>query len=111
MNRIENSIMTSHNVDPSEINKFSALAEEWWNEKGPMKPLHALNPLRLGYVQKYAEIKGKNVLDIGCGGGILTEALAKQGAMATGIDMSDAAIETAKQHALQSQLSIHYEKI
>lgn len=98
------------NVDASEIAKFSALAKEWWDLNGPMKPLHALNPLRLHYIQKHAEISGKNVLDMGCGGGILTESLAKAGANATGIDMSQDAIEIAKAHARQSKLNIHYEK-
>ncbi|OGT48806.1 MAG: bifunctional 3-demethylubiquinol 3-O-methyltransferase/2-polyprenyl-6-hydroxyphenol methylase [Gammaproteobacteria bacterium RIFCSPHIGHO2_12_FULL_38_11] len=98
----------SINVNPNEIAKFSALASEWWDSNGPMKPLHALNPLRLGYVKKQVEIQGKNVLDIGCGGGILTESLAQSGAIATGIDMSDAAITIAKKHALESQLNVNY---
>lgn len=99
------------NVDQSEIAKFNALANEWWNPKGPMKPLHALNPLRLAYVQKHVEIKDKNVLDIGCGGGILTESLAHAGANTTGIDMSEAAIHIAKQHAEKSGLHIEYQQI
>lgn len=104
--------MTSYsNVDSEEIAKFSALAKEWWDENGPMKPLHALNPLRLSYVQKNCEIRDKNILDIGCGAGILTESLAKAGAIATGIDMSGDAIHIAKQHAEKSALHIHYEKI
>ncbi|OGT44347.1 MAG: bifunctional 3-demethylubiquinol 3-O-methyltransferase/2-polyprenyl-6-hydroxyphenol methylase [Gammaproteobacteria bacterium RIFCSPHIGHO2_12_FULL_40_19] len=102
--------MNTHNVDANEIAKFSALASEWWDLNGPMKPLHALNPLRLHYIQKHAEIAKKNVLDMGCGGGILTESLAKAGAITTGIDMSHDAIQIAKQHATQSQLIIHYEK-
>jgi 2-polyprenyl-6-hydroxyphenyl methylase/3-demethylubiquinone-9 3-methyltransferase len=99
-----------HNVDQEEIAKFSALASEWWDVNGPMKPLHALNPLRLDYVEKHAEIKHKNILDMGCGGGILTESLAKAGAITTGIDMSVDAINIAKQHAEKSSLTIHYEK-
>ncbi len=98
------------NVDSEEIAKFSALANEWWDVNGPMKPLHALNPLRLDYIQKQADIAGKKVLDMGCGGGILTESLAKAGAMTTGIDMSDDAISIAEQHAEKSALTIHYEK-
>lgn len=99
------------NVNQDEIAKFSALAKEWWDPKGPMKPLHALNPLRLAYVQKQAEIQGKNVLDIGCGGGLLTESLAIAGAIATGIDMSEAAIQIAQQHATDAALPIHYIQI
>lgn len=100
-----------NNIDPAEIAKFSALAEEWWDPNGPMKPLHALNPLRLQYVQSHATLHEKNVLDMGCGGGILTESLAKAGAHTSGIDMSEAAIHAAKRHADAAQLSIHYEKI
>ena len=98
----------TNNIDTSEIAKFSAMAKEWWDINGPMKPLHALNPLRLEYIQKHAEISGKNVLDIGCGGGILTESLAKLNANATGIDMSHDAIAIAKQHAEKSDLKINY---
>lgn len=98
----------SINVNPDEIAKFSALASEWWDPNGPMKPLHALNPLRLDYVKKHAEIQDKNVLDIGCGAGILTESLAQSGAIVTGIDMSEAAIAAAKKHALGSHLTINY---
>ena len=100
-----------HNVDQHEIAKFGALAKNWWDLKGPMKPLHALNPLRLSYIQKHAEIQGKSVIDMGCGGGILTESLARAGAIVTGIDMGDDVIHVAKQHAEQSALSIHYEQI
>lgn len=96
------------NVDSQEISKFSALAREWWDVNGPMKLLHALNPLRLAYVQKHATISGKTVLDLGCGGGILTEALAQSGAIVTGIDMSIDAISIAEQHAANAELSIHY---
>ena len=100
-----------NNVDQNEIAKFSALANEWWDTHGPMRPLHELNPLRLAYIQKQVEITGKNVLDIGCGGGILTESLARAGAIATGIDMSADAIRVAKQHAEQTQTSVQYEQI
>lgn len=99
------------NINAEEIAKFSALAKTWWDKNGPMKPLHGLNPLRLSYLQQHASIAGKNVLDIGCGGGILTESLAKAGAITTGIDMSDEVIAIAKQHAEQSELKITYQKI
>src|SRR3989338_4808473 len=97
------------NVDPAEINKFSQMAREWWNPNGPMKPLHALNPLRLQYVKKHAELREKHVLDLGCGAGILTESLAEAGAITTGIDMSDDTIQAAKKHAELSKLSIDYQ--
>src|SRR3989338_6411266 len=84
------------NVDPAEINKFSQMAREWWNPNGPMKPLHALNPLRLQYVKKHAELREKHVLDLGCGAGILTEPLAEAGALKTGIEMSDDPIQAEK---------------
>lgn len=101
----------TNNVDPHEIAKFSALAKNWWNPNGPMKPLHALNPLRLSYIQRHATLENAQVLDIGCGGGILTESLAKAGAMTTGIDMSEEAIHIAKEHADASQLTIQYKHI
>lgn len=99
------------NVNPDEIEKFSKLAKEWWDEKGPMKPLHQLNPLQLSYVEKFVSLHHKHVLDIGCGGGILTESLAKAGAHATGIDMSTDAIAIAKTHAEENQIKVRYEKI
>lgn len=100
-----------NNIDKSEITKFSALAKEWWDINGPMKLLHTFNPLRLDYIQKHVEITGKKVLDIGCGGGILTESLSKSGATTTGIDMSGDAIHIAKQHAEKSNVKINYELI
>ena len=103
--------MSQTNIDLDEIAKFSALAEKWWDPQGPMKPLHELNPLRLQYVKKYCDLKNKTVLDIGCGGGILTESLAASGAHTTGIDMSAEAIRAAKAHADQSQVKITYQQI
>lgn len=102
--------MHHHNVDAEEIAKFSALAHDWWNPNGPMKPLHILNPVRVAYIQKHADIAGKHVLDMGCGAGILTESLASNGAIATGIDMSDDAIAVAIKHAEKSALTISYQK-
>lgn len=96
------------NVNPEEITKFGKLADTWWDEKGPMKPLHQLNPLRLSYIQKHAVIKEQQVLDIGCGGGILTESLAKTGAIATGIDMSIDAIKAAQSHAEKNNIRVSY---
>lgn len=101
-------LYSMQNVNPEEIAKFSKLAHEWWDEKGPMKPLHQLNPLRLSYIQKNCPITQKNILDIGCGGGILTESMAKAGAIVTGIDMSHDAIEIAKKHAAENDVAVNY---
>lgn len=94
----------THNVDPSEIAKFEALASRWWDPDSEFKPLHAMNPVRAGYIDEHLNIAGKAVLDIGCGGGILTEALAHRGARVTGIDMTDAPLKVARLHALDSGL-------
>lgn len=99
------------NVDQSEINKFSALAHQWWCEDGEFHTLHQVNPLRLAFIQQFAgKLSGLNIADIGCGGGILTEALAKQNATVTGLDMADASLNVAKLHLLESNLSIRYLK-
>jgi len=98
----------SQNVDPAEIQKFDAMASVWWDPNGPMKPLHQINPLRLEYIENHVELKDKNVLDIGCGGGILSEALAKSGANVTAIDMAEDAIAIAKKHG--ENLNINYIK-
>lgn len=97
------------NVDPGEISKFSELAKEWWNPFGSTKPLHDINPLRLEYIEKHTTLKDLRVLDIGCGGGILSESLAKSGAHVVGIDMSHEAITIAKLHAQKENLPITYE--
>lgn len=96
------------NVDSAEIAKFNALAHDWWNPNGHFKPLHDINPLRLGYIQQHLNLAQKSVLDVGCGGGILAESMAKLGAKVTGIDLSEAAITIAKQHAKTENLSINY---
>jgi 2-polyprenyl-6-hydroxyphenyl methylase/3-demethylubiquinone-9 3-methyltransferase len=97
------------NVDPKEIAKFSASASRWWDLNGEFKLLHQLNPLRIQYIQSQCEIKHKKVLDIGCGGGILSEGLAQKGAIVTGIDFSEPAIKIAKLHLYESKLPITYE--
>ena len=99
------------NIDPAEIAKFDALAKDWWNPEGPMKPLHDLNPLRLAYITSHCDINDKAVLDIGCGAGILTESLADNGANATGIDLSEKAIYIAKKHAETKNISVNYQCI
>ncbi len=99
----------NHNVDPAEIEKFSQFAEDWWNPNGKMKPLHQLNPLRLKYIQDHADVANKKVLDVGCGGGLLSEAMARACADVTGIDMSEAAIQVAQQHAEQQRVIVNYQ--
>ena len=99
------------NADQTEIEKFSALAHRWWDPTSEFKPLHAINPLRLDWIQKHAEISGKKVLDIGCGGGILTESMAKAGAQAKGIDLSEKALKVADLHSLESGVAVQYEYI
>jgi 2-polyprenyl-6-hydroxyphenyl methylase / 3-demethylubiquinone-9 3-methyltransferase len=98
-------------VDPDEIKKFDNFANNWWDLNSEMKALHQLNPLRLSYIQKTTSLNNKNVLDLGCGGGILSEALAKQDANVTAIDLSEAALNVAKQHATLEQLPIDYRLI
>lgn len=101
---------TTENLDAAEIAKFDALASRWWDPSGEFAPLHAINPLRLDYIRQRAEIAGKRVLDVGCGGGILTEALAEAGADVTGIDMAEAALTVAGLHRQESGARVHYER-
>lgn len=96
------------NVDHEEIKKFDRLADVWWDPNGSMGMLHVVNPLRTGFIMKNAAVKGKKILDVGCGGGILTEALAREGAEATGIDLAETPLKIAAQHAEKSGLSIEY---
>lgn len=98
------------NIDLDEIKKFSSIASRWWDPQGEFKPLHQINPLRVQFIDLYTQgIAGKKVLDVGCGGGLLTEALARSQAQVTGIDMSEEALTVARLHALESQLSITYQ--
>ncbi|CAB5498113.1 3-demethylubiquinol 3-O-methyltransferase (EC @ 2-polyprenyl-6-hydroxyphenyl methylase (EC [Bathymodiolus thermophilus thioautotrophic gill symbiont] len=101
------------NVDFNEVDKFAALASRWWDKNSEFKPLHDINPLRLDYIKAQCggSLKGKKILDVGCGGGILAESLAKEGALVTGIDMAEAGLEVAKLHLLESGLSVNYQKI
>ena len=95
---------TTHvNVDPSEIDKFSQLAHKWWDEESEFKPLHKINPLRLQYIDGYAQLNGKKVVDVGCGGGILTEALTKSGATTLGVDLAEKSLKIAQLHALETE--------
>ena len=102
----------THNVDPQELTKFSALASRWWDENSEFKPLHDINPLRLDYIeQRVGSLADKTVLDVGCGGGILSESMTQRGATVTGIDMGEAPLNVAKLHLYESELSIDYRQI
>jgi 2-polyprenyl-6-hydroxyphenyl methylase/3-demethylubiquinone-9 3-methyltransferase len=103
--------MTSENLDPAEIDKFSELASRWWDETSDFKPLHAINPLRLQWIKDHCQIENRQVLDIGCGGGILTESMAASGATAKGIDLSKKALQVAKLHSLETGVQVEYELI
>ena len=96
------------NVDDLEIRKFEALASRWWDPNSEFKPLHDINPLRVNYISQHINLAEKRVLDIGCGGGILAEALAHHGAAVTAIDKAEASLSVAKLHLLESQLDISY---
>ena len=96
------------NQDAAEIAQFDALASQWWDVNGPLWTLHAINPLRMDFVRDHAELHGKRVLDVGCGGGILTEALAREGAQATGVDLAAGSLTTARLHAQSEGLDISY---
>jgi len=99
------------NSDPSEVQKFNDLAHRWWDPTSEFAPLHAINPLRLEWIAQYATLTGMSVLDIGCGGGILAEAMAKQGANVTGIDLAEKVLKVAELHSLDSGVSVRYERI
>jgi len=101
----------TENVHAHEIEKFGAQAERWWDPDGEFKTLHQVNPLRLQFIQKYADIAGKRIVDVGCGGGILTEGLARAGADALGIDLSEDLIDIAELHSLESGVQAKYQKI
>jgi 2-polyprenyl-6-hydroxyphenyl methylase/3-demethylubiquinone-9 3-methyltransferase len=98
------------NVDQAELEKFSSLAHRWWDPAGEFRPLHEINPLRLEWIARHASLEGARVLDVGCGGGILAEAMARRGAQVTGIDLSEKALRVAELHLHESGLSVRYEK-
>lgn len=102
---------TNHNVDAAEVAKFEALASRWWDKESEFKPLHEINPLRLNYIDERSDLAGKKVLDVGCGGGILSESMALRGAQVTGIDMGDKPIKIAQLHALEAGVEINYRKV
>lgn len=99
------------NADPVELDKFSQLAHRWWDPNSEFKPLHDINPLRLDWIDGHAGLTGKKVLDIGCGGGLLSEGMADKGAIVSGIDLSDKALGVARLHLLESGRSVDYRKI
>ena len=99
------------NFDPSEVKKFEDLASRWWDEQGEFKPLHEMNPLRLNFINTSSPLAGKSVCDIGCGGGILSESMAKCDATVTGLDMGKAPLSVARLHAMESELEIDYQQM
>ena len=103
--------MTVANADPAELAKFGELAHRWWDPEGEFRPLHAINPLRLGWIEGLAPLAGKAVLDVGCGGGILAESMAAKGARVTGIDLSEKPLRVAELHLQESGLAVQYEKV
>jgi 2-polyprenyl-6-hydroxyphenyl methylase/3-demethylubiquinone-9 3-methyltransferase len=99
------------NIDPAEIAKFEELASRWWDRNSEFKPLHDINPLRVDFIDRIGALAGKKVLDVGCGGGILSEAMAHRGAEVTGIDMGEAPLKVAKLHGLESGARVNYRRI
>ncbi|MBP8081516.1 MAG: bifunctional 2-polyprenyl-6-hydroxyphenol methylase/3-demethylubiquinol 3-O-methyltransferase UbiG [Arenimonas sp.] len=100
--------MSTENVHAGEIAKFGALANRWWDPEGPQRPLHELNPARLGYIAGRARLKGAHALDVGCGAGLLSEALAREGAKVSALDLSPELVDIAKLHLLESGLTVDY---
>jgi len=99
---------TVENIDRAELAKFEAIASRWWDPESEFRPLHDINPLRLNYIDERCNLSGKTVIDIGCGGGILSESMAKRGANVTGIDMGEAPLAVAKLHKLESGVEVNY---
>jgi len=106
MNKVED--REQENFSQAEIDKFAALANRWWDPQGPQKALHALNPVRLDYVKQRIALRDASVLDVGCGAGLLSEALAREGALVTATDLAPELIKVAKLHKLESQISVDY---
>ena len=96
------------NQDQSELDKFNAVSDSWWDPYGHFRPLHDLNPVRLGWIAAHVSLENKNILDIGCGGGILSESLAREKATVTGIDLAENALQTARKHCHHSGFPIRY---
>ena len=102
---------STQNADPAELAKFTALAQSWWDPKGPSKPLHDLNPTRMQYIERVVNLKAAQVLDVGCGGGILSEAMARAGARVLGIDLSRPVLDVAELHALEGKVPVEYRAV
>ena len=102
--------VAEENVDADEIAKFDALAARWWDENGDFRPLHEINPLRLDYIRQRATLENQRVLDVGCGGGILAESMAKNGAHVTAIDMAEKPLAVARLHQAESGTDIDYQR-
>ena len=101
-----------NNFDPAELSKFSDLAHHWWDKEGEFRPLHLINPLRLGWIESFRPLKGLNVLDVGCGGGILADSMSRKGGLVTGIDLSSKVLKIAQLHALETKTpAINYRQI
>lgn len=100
---------TERNIDNAEVNKFDDMAARWWDPEGEFRPLHDLNPVRLRFIKQHVDISVKKVLDVGCGGGILSESMASEGAKVTGIDVADKALTVARLHAMESQVELDYQ--
>lgn len=103
--------VSSINADPAELQKFASLAHRWWDPASEFKPLHDINPLRLDYIDDIADLKGKRVLDVGCGGGILSESMAARGASVMGIDLGEKALKVAQLHKLETGATVDYQLI
>ena len=103
--------MSTINVNPAEVAKFDRLASRWWDANGESRPLHDLNPVRFAYIAERVALKGAHALDVGCGGGILSEALARAGAEVTGIDLAPAVLDVARLHLLESGLQVDYREV
>ena len=101
----------TQNIDQNEVNKFAAIADKWWDPTGDFKPLHVINPLRANYINNKSALKGLKVLDVGCGGGLLAEALNAKGAQVTAIDVTEANIGVAELHAQKMEVNIDYRLI
>ena len=99
------------NSDQAELNKFNELAHKWWDKTSEFKPLHDINPLRLNYIDQAVNLNGKTVLDVGCGGGILSESMAQKGAKVTGIDLGEKALKVAQLHSLESGVAVDYQLV